>query len=105
MELCDYRFYFSGHAMNFAVYSDDPCRARYLKSIALPIGADRVDVYEIAPGNKTQWVVVKQKEGDNTNLKLFIRRGRKFLEKQIDKLPVSLKQKITKRFPQLLVPN
>ncbi|PYV89846.1 MAG: hypothetical protein DMG05_12495 [Acidobacteria bacterium] len=105
MELCNHRFYLSGRQMNFAVYSDDPCRARYLKSIALPLGPDRVDVYEIAPGSKTQWVVIRQKEGDKTNLKLFIRRGRKFLEKQIDKLPRALREKIIKRFPQLLTPD
>jgi len=104
MELCDYRFYFSGRELNFAIYSDDPCRARYLESIALPIGPGRVDVYEVAPGTRSQWVVIRQKEGGNTNLRLFIRRGRKFLEKQIDKLPRALREKIIKRFPQLLTP-
>ena len=87
--------------MNFAVFSDDPCCARYLESIPLPIAQTRVDVYEIEPGDKTQWVVVKQKDGDKDKLKLFVRKGEKFLENETQSLPNELKKKILQRFPKL----
>jgi hypothetical protein len=101
MELRDFKFYYGGQEMNFAVFSDDPCRARYLESIPLPIAQTRVDVYEIEPGAKTQWILVKQKDGDKDNLKLFIRKGEKFLENESQTLPKELKKKILQRFPKL----
>jgi hypothetical protein len=101
MELRDFKFYYGGQEMNFAVFSDDPCRTRYLESIPLPIAQTRVDVYEIEPGAKTQWILVKQKDGDKDNLKLFIRKGEKFLENESQTLPKELKKKILKRFPKL----
>ena len=52
MELRDYRCYYGGHDMNFAIFSDDLCRARYLESIVLSLGQARVDVYEFEPGRK-----------------------------------------------------
>ena len=101
MELRDFKFYYGGQEMNFAVFSDDPCRARYLESIPLPIAQTRVDVYEIEPGAKTQWILVKQKDGDKDNLKLFIRKGEKFLENESQTLSKELKKKILQTFPKL----
>jgi len=101
MELKDCKFYYGGQDMNFAVYSDDPCRAMYRTSIPLPIAQARVDVYEIEPGANTQWVVVKQRDGDKDNLKLFVRKGDKFMENESQHLSKALKEKILRRFPKL----
>jgi non-ribosomal peptide synthetase component E (peptide arylation enzyme) len=101
MELRECKFYYAGHEMNFAVFSDDPCRARYLESIPLPIIQTKVDVYEIEPGANTQWVAIQQKDGDKTQLKLFVRKGEKFSESQAQHLPKELKKKIMQRFPRL----
>jgi hypothetical protein len=101
MELRECKFYYGGQEMNFAVFSDDPCRARYLESIPLPIAQTRVDVYEIEPGVKTQWILVRQKDGDKDNIKLFVKRGEKFLENAAQTLPKELKNKILQRFPKL----
>jgi len=102
MELRECKFYYAGHEMNFAVFSDDPCRARYLESIPLPIIQTKVDVYEIEPGANTQWVVVQQKDGDKNHLKLFVKKGEKFLENQTQHLSKELKKKIMQRFPKLI---
>ena len=101
MELRDCKFYYGGQDMNFAVYSDDTCRARYLGSIPLPIAQTRVDMYGIEPGAKTQWVIVKQRDGDKDNLKLFVKKGEKFLENESHHLSKALKEKIFRRFPKL----
>jgi hypothetical protein len=101
MELRDCKFYYGGQDMNFAVYSDDLCCARYLGSIPLPIAQTRVDVYEIEPGANTQWVVVKQRDGDKDNLKLFVRKGERFLENESQQLSKALKEQILQRFPKL----
>ncbi|MEW5977718.1 MAG: hypothetical protein AB1898_18145 [Acidobacteriota bacterium] len=101
MELRDCKFYYGGQDMNFAIYSDDPCRARYLESIPLPIAQTRVDVYEIEPGSNAQWILVRQKDGDKDNVKLFIRRGERFLENETERVPKELRKKIVQRFPKL----
>jgi hypothetical protein len=101
MELKDCKFYYGGQDMNFAVYSDDPCRALYRTSIPLPIAQTRVDVYEIEPGANTQWVIVKQRDGDKDNLKLFVKKGDKFMENESQHLSKALKEKILQRFPKL----
>ncbi len=103
MELKDCKFYYGGQDMNFAVFSDDSCRARYLDSIPLPIVQARVDVYEIEPGSRSQWIVIKQKDGDKDSFKLFIRKGEKFLENETQSLPKELKRKIMERFPKLTI--
>jgi hypothetical protein len=100
MELRDCKFYYGGQDMNFAIYSDDPCRAKYLSSIPLPIAQTRVDIYQIEPGAKTQWIVVKQRDGDKENVKLFIRKGELFCEHE-SQLPKTLKDQILQRFPKL----
>ena len=38
MELQHHKFGYAGKDMNFAVFSDDPCRVSYVESIAIPIG-------------------------------------------------------------------
>ncbi len=102
MELRECKFYYGGQEMNFAVFSDDACRTRYLESIPLPIAQTRVDVYEIEPGAKTQWIVVRQKDSDRDNLKLFVREGDRFLETKAQIVPKELRKKIIQRFPKLI---
>ena len=80
---------------------DDSCLIRYLQSIPLPIGATQVDVYEIEPGAKTQWIVVKHFDGNISVLKIFIRDGEALLENQFQDLPGEVKRKIVQRFPKL----
>jgi hypothetical protein len=87
--------------MNFAVYSDDACRACYLKSIPLPIIQAQVDVYAIEPGRNTHWVVVKQKDGEKDCFKLFVKKGNRFIENGFRRLSKELKKNITNRFPKL----
>src|SRR5438552_10497346 len=43
MDLRESKFYYAGHDMNFAVFSDYPCRVRYVESIRLPIGQAPVE--------------------------------------------------------------
>ncbi len=101
MELRDYKFYYGGQDMSFSVFSDDPCRARYLDSISIPFVQTRVDVYEIEPGPKTRWVLIKQKDDDKDTFRLFIRQGKKFLESQNQVLSRELRDEIFGRFPNL----
>lgn len=37
MELRDCKFFYGGQEMSFSVFSNDPCRARYLDSISVPL--------------------------------------------------------------------
>jgi hypothetical protein len=87
--------------MNFSVFSDYPCRARYIESISTPLTQTPVDVYEIEPGNSTQWIVIQQKDGDEHRLKFFMRKEDGFLEDQIQQIPPELKRSIFLRFPVL----
>ena len=80
---------------------DDSCLIRYLQSISLPIGPTPVDVYEIEPGAKTQWIVVKQVDGNKGVLRIFIRDGEAFLENQFQDLAGEVKRKIMQRLPKL----
>jgi hypothetical protein len=73
MELQHHKFGYAGKDMNFAVFSDDPCRVSYVESIAIPIGQTQVQLYGIKPGARTQWIVVKQLDGHKTTLKVFLR--------------------------------
>jgi hypothetical protein len=103
MELNECKFYLAGEDMNFAVYSDDLCRAKYLESIRLlPIGNLKVHVYEVEPGAHSEWVAVTQREGRRSCLKIFVRKGERFLENQTRELPQDLKKKIVERFPKLI---
>ena len=101
MELRDFKFYYGGQDMNFAVYSDIPCRAIYLESIPLPFAQTRVDIYEVEPSEQTQWVVIKQRDGDKESLKFFIRKGDKFIESELHHLTKAVRENIVRRFPKL----
>ena len=87
--------------MNFAVFSDDPCRISYVESIAIPIGHTQVELYGIEPGARTRWIVVKQLDGHKATLKVFLRQNEKFLENQIDDLSQETRSQIVQRFPNL----
>jgi hypothetical protein len=103
MELSECRFYLAGEEMNFAVYSDDLCRCKYLESIRLlPIGSLKVHVYEVEPGVHSDWVAVTQREGRRSCLKIFVRKGKRFVENQARELPRDVKEKIAERFPKLI---
>jgi hypothetical protein len=101
MELQQYRFCYAGSGMNFAVFSDDPCRTRYVKSIPIPIGYTEVELYEIEPSARTRWIVVQEINGHKTTLKVFLRQGNKFLENSMVDLSRETKNQIMQRFPRL----
>ena len=101
MELQQYKFCYAGSGMNFAVFADDPCRIRYVKSIPIPIGYTQVELYEIEPGARTRWIVVKEINGHKTTLKVFLRQGKKFLENSMVDLSQKTKNQIMQRFPKL----
>jgi len=101
MELQHHKFGYAGRDMNFAVFSDDPCRVSYVESIAIPIGHTQVQLYGIEPGARTKWIVVKQLDGPKATLKVFLRQNEKFLENQIDDLSQETRSQIMQRFPNL----
>ena len=101
MELQKYKFCYAGSGMNFAVFSDGPCRISYVKSVPIPVGHTMVELYEIDPGAKTQWVVVKQVDGHKNTLKVFLRQNERFLENSMDQLSSETKKQIMHRFPTL----
>src|SRR5882724_1373561 len=99
MELQQYKFCYAGNGMNFAVFSDSPCRISYVKSVPIPIGPSQVELYEIEPGARSQWIVVKQVDGHKNTLKVFLRENEKFLEHSMDQLSRETKKQIMQRFP------
>ncbi len=101
MELRDCKFYYGGQDMSFSVFSNDPCRARYLDSISVPFVQTRVDVYAIEPGAETRWVLIRRKDDGKDTFRLFIRRGNRFLESQNQVLSKELRDEIFGRFPNL----
>lgn len=101
MELQHHKFGYSGNDMNFAVFSDDPCRIKYVESISIPIGHTQVQLYGIEPGARTKWIVVKQLDGHKSTLKVFLRQNETFLENEIDSLPQETRSQIMQRFPNL----
>jgi hypothetical protein len=103
MELSKCRFYSGGEGMNFSIYSDALCRARYRESISVPFGDARVDVYEIEPAAESHWIVVKQKkvESEGHEYKWFVRNGNRFLEREGTEMSAALKAKIFDKFPSL----
>ena len=91
MELRECKFYYTGEAMSFTVYSDHPCRARYRDGIRmLPFSQTQVYVYEIEPGAESQWVLVRQREEKSHRLQLFLRSGERFLQEEAAGLPPAL---------------
>jgi hypothetical protein len=101
MELQQYKFCYAGNDMNFSVFADDPCRISYIRSVPIPIGHTQVEVYEIEPGARTKWVVVKQVDGSKNTLKVFLRQNERFLENSMDQLSRETKKQIMQRFPAL----
>jgi hypothetical protein len=101
MELQQYRFCYAGSDMNFAVFSDDPCHVSYVKSVPIPIGHTKVELYEIEPGARTRWIVVRQVDGYKNTVKVFLRQNERFLENSMDQLSRETKKQIMQRFPTL----
>ena len=101
MDLKECKFYHAGQEMNFVTFSDYPCLTRYLQRIPLWLSQTHVDVYEVEPGAKTQWVVVKHVDGSKSTFKIFIRDGEVFSENQFQNLDGEVKRKIVQRFPEL----
>jgi len=100
MDLRESKFYYAGHDMNFAVFSDHPCRVRYVERIRLPIGETSVEVYGIEPGANSQWIVVQQRNDGKGSLKFFVRGGEIFRETPFHDLPKHLKEGILQRVPK-----
>jgi hypothetical protein len=100
MKLTECSFYRSGKDVNFSVFSDDVCRVHHMKSISLPLGGD-VDVYDVEPGLKSHWIVVRQTEDGKHELRWFLRQGRDFVEDR-GNVPQALKTEVGERFPQLI---
>ena len=101
MELQQYKFCYAGSDMNFAVFSDDPCHISYVESVSIPIGHTKVELYEIEPGANTKWIVVKQVDGSQSTLKVFLRQDERFLENSMDQLSRETRKQIMQRFPAL----
>jgi len=102
MKLKDCKLYYGGQQMSFDFISDDPCRARYASSIPLPLAEGRVDVYEIEPGAKSRWIVVKQRDGDKEVTKLFVRRGKIFLEDKLREISKTLRKTIEQKLKRCI---
>jgi hypothetical protein len=106
MELGECRFYYAGEEMNFVVFSDGACRARFLESIRLlPIAESRVYAYAIEPGANSHWVAVRQTNGNKMVWKFFLRAGEKFPEKRTGEFPKELRDKVLERFGKLTRPH
>jgi hypothetical protein len=97
MDLREKKFYHAGPDMNFVVFSDNPCRVRFITSISLPISHTSVEVYSIEPGTNSQWVVVQERNNGQSVLRFFIRDGETFLENRAHELPKRLKDDMLQR--------
>jgi hypothetical protein len=100
MDLRESKFYYAGQDMNFAVFSDTPCRVRYVESIPLPIVQTPVEVYTIEPAANSEWIVVDQRNDGKSSLKFFLRQGDEFREHRSHDLPQPVKQQILRRVPK-----
>src|SRR5262245_56554422 len=100
MDVRESRFYYAGQDLNFTVFSDQPCRARFVDSITLPISYAPVEVYTIEPGVNSQWIVVQQKTDGRSSLKVFVRDGEAFRENQTQDLPDGLREDILQHIPK-----
>src|SRR6516164_4408708 len=98
MDLKQSRFYYTGEALNFAVFSDHACRVNYVESIRLPIGRAEVEVYMIEPGADSQWIVVQQRNDGQSSFRFFIREKGTFRERH--NLPEHLTEHILLRVLQ-----
>jgi len=102
MELKDCKFYYGGEDLNFAVFSDDACRTKFLESIHVSLAQTSIQVYGIEPGVKSQWVVVRQVDGEQDHIKLYVRQGESFLEEDNHNLSRELRAEIEQKFPRLI---
>jgi hypothetical protein len=102
MELKDCKFYYGGEGLNFAVFSDDACRTKFLDSIHVSLAQTTIQVYEIEPGVNSQWVVVRQVDGKQDQIKLYVRQGESFLEENNYGLSRELRTEIEQKFPRLI---
>jgi hypothetical protein len=100
MNLNESKFYYAGQDMNFVVFSDYPCRVRYVESIRLPIDLAPIEIYTIEPAANGQWIVVEQKNDGESSLKFFLREGEVFRENQPHDLPEHLREQIMQRVPK-----
>lgn len=100
MKLTECSFYRSGKDVNFSVFSDDVCRVHHMKSISLPLGGD-VDVYDVEPGPRSHWIVVRQTEDGKLELRWFVRKGEDF-EEHRGNVSQAVKAAVGERFPQLI---
>ncbi len=101
MDLSESRFYYAGDDLNFAVFSDYPCRVRYIESIRLPISQASVQVYAVEPAGDSQWIVIQQRKDGQSTLKFFLREGEIFRENESHHLPKHLKEPILQRLSKL----
>jgi hypothetical protein len=101
MKLNDCRLYCGDDEMQFSVFSNAVCLARYLESISLPFGDLRVDVYAIEPSSRSRWVITVQKEGEYSGCKCFLRKGDNFVECASQAIPNKLTAEILLKFPHL----
>jgi hypothetical protein len=100
MDLKESKFYYGGQDMNFAVFSDYPCRVRYVESIPLPINQAPIEVYFIEPAANGQWVVVEQRNEGRSSRRFFLKEGEVFRENQSDDVPGHLREQILQRVPK-----
>jgi hypothetical protein len=100
MDIRESKFYYAGQDMNFAVFSDYPCKARFVETITLPISYAPVEVYTIEPGANSQWIVVQQRTDGRSSLRFFVRDGETFRENQSYDVPKQLKEEMLQRIPK-----
>lgn len=106
MTLSDCRFYCCGNELNFSMFSNVVCRARYLDSIQMTlVGEGRVDVYAIEPAAASRWIVIRHTEGDGMVCKWFVREGDTFLEKKEEDLSQQIRAEVCRLFPHLAQPT
>jgi hypothetical protein len=97
MDLRACKFFYSGSDLNFSVFSETSCRAKYNASVSLPLIQTAVEVYEIEPAADCQWVVVEQRDGDKRTQRIFVRQQEEFVETLMRDLPKTLKLKLARR--------
>jgi hypothetical protein len=100
MDVREGKFYYAGQDMNFVVFSDYPCKARFVESITVPISYAPVEVYTIEPGASSQWIVVQQRTDGRSSLRFFVRDGETFRENQSHDLPKQLREDILQHIPK-----
>src|SRR4029079_11101424 len=106
MNLSDCRFYCCGNELNFSMFSNVVCRARYLESIEMTlVGEGREDVYTVEPAPASRWIVIRHTEGDGMVCKWFVREGERFLERNQADLPQQIRAEVFHSFPHLAQPT